>query len=104
MSENEPTSNRGAPHCRKNDNIVGYVITSTIYIYICNVCYWGRPWLLGGCISGILRVVIILYIYMVPPLRSTSEHFDILSLHVYIYNIYVHICIRVSYFLKMSCG
>ena len=34
-------------------------------------------------------IYIYIYIYGTPPLRSTSEHFDILSLHVHIYIIYL---------------
>ena len=42
------------------------------------------------------------YLYMVPPLRSTSEHFDILSRHVciyIIYLIYMYIYIIMSIFI-----
>ena len=50
-----------------------------------------------------------IYIYIwYSPLRLTSEHFDILSLHVYIhihiYYIYVHICIRVRSFFRCLVG
>ena len=37
---------------------------------------------------------------MVPPLRSTSEHFDILPLHVYIYNIFMCIYEKSQLFFK----
>ena len=63
---------------------------SSLFIYHHNSSYL--------CIYNIY-----IYIWYPPLLRSTSEHFDILSLHVYIYiymyiYIYVHICIRVIFF------
>ena len=55
-------------------------------------------------------VKIYIYTYMVPPLRSTSEHFDILSLHVniiyihvYLFSEFTDICAILLFFSMFKC-